>query len=303
MEVSASSPPLRQRGFDPAADLRIALDIVLGLAQHQVAGAARRHEVAAFLFVRQRQVPRRQQEGGVFVDRHVRGCPAAVPVAQFRQRQVEHPEQLQQALFVSRARALQRAAGEISVAGGHYTTSLGASPRGRLSTSRIRSCRRLRRPARMSCQPVRHMPSRIRGFERSAMRSTSQNSELRPRCAHHLAEFLRQHRHGESRRIELVLDGLALEAVHDVGDVDLTGTVDRAGVTGCAQPDGLGTQRILAKTFPDEGYNAARAEIHVNGERAGARARTALKAGEQTLAAGTLANLAGPLRVCLALKL
>ena len=61
---------------------------------------------------------------------------------------------------------------------------------------------------------------------RSAMRSTSQNSELRPRRLHHLAEFLRQHRHRESRRIQLVLDGLALQAVHDIGDVDLAGTVD-----------------------------------------------------------------------------
>ena len=43
-------------------------------------------------------------------------------------------------------------------------------------------------------------------------------------------------------------------------------------------------------------------EIHIDGERAGARTRAALEAGKQALASGTLANLAGPFRVCLALK-
>ena len=66
--------------------------------------------------------------------------------------------------------------------------------------------------------------------ERSAFLLSARNLAL----AHHLAEFLGQHRHGETGRVELVLNRLALEAIHDVGDVDLAGTVDRARVTGCA---------------------------------------------------------------------
>jgi hypothetical protein len=99
-----------------------------------------------------------------------------------------------------------------------------------------------------------------------------------------------------------MLDGLALETVHDVGDMDLAGTMNCAGVTGRTQPNGFGTQCVLTKSLPDEGHDAARAEIHINGERAGARTRAALEAGKQTLASGTLANLAGPLGVGLALK-
>ena len=38
-----------------------------------------------------------------------------------------------------------------------------------------------------------------------------------------------------------------------------------AGVTGSAEPDGRRAQRLLAKPFPDEGDDAARGEIHVDG--------------------------------------
>ena len=140
------------------------------------------------------------------------------------------------------------------------------------------------RPVFSRSRPIRQLRIAARGFVFRNRLMTSNISVMRPCFLHHFAELARQHRDGEVLRINSLLDSPLLKLIHDVGDADLAGAFHRAGVTGCAQPNGMAPEHLVLEIAARQRHDLAGRVIHVNAQRAYPRAGAALDAALQLLA-------------------
>jgi len=114
--------------------------------------------------------------------------------------------------------------------------------------------------------------------------------------------FSGKNRDGELRRIGFGIDGHALKGIHNIGNFDVGGTSNLAGVTRCAEPRGEAAEDILFVTGFDHGYNLSRGVVHVFSHGTGAAAGAALNAFIDFVAMGEFFDSVGESSVQIILK-
>ena len=87
-----------------------------------------------------------------------------------------------------------------------------------------------------------------------------------PVLLHHVRELARQDRDRKPWRINPLLDRPLLQLIHDVRDPDLARTLDRAGITRGAQPDGVAPQHLVLEIRPRQLHHLPRRVIHVDAQ-------------------------------------
>ena len=257
------------------------------------------------LLLRQRQVAGRQHAGLGLVHRHVGGRAAAVPVIQLLQFDAQVLHHGQQRFLVGAAQPFQRTTGEVGVfhAQDPFLASVASSIRAMSPCCLIFSVASEKPPGLQQVEPHPPVAHRREGVRLQEQLHDQQHLGDAAVLLDHLAELARQHRDREALRINPLVDGPLLELIHDVGDADLARAFHRAGVAGGAQPDGVALEDLVLEVAAGQRHDLARRVIHVDAQRANARAGAALDAALQLLAArhahDLLAEAFDPVRVVL----
>ncbi|MCZ7639499.1 MAG: hypothetical protein M5U12_27705 [Verrucomicrobia bacterium] len=111
--VAFAAEPDRLEGVrDGLAHGRVLLEVVLGLVEDEVAGAARREDLLEAALLRDGEVAGGGGAGLAFIHGHVGSGAATVPVVQFLQLDAEMLHHRQEGLFVGLAGALEEQPGK-----------------------------------------------------------------------------------------------------------------------------------------------------------------------------------------------